>query len=520
MLSRFCLYGFLKNQRYFEPFLMLVFLDHGLSFLVIGLLLACRDLTVNLLEIPSGALADSFGRRGAMVTSFVAYIISFLLLATAESTWAFFIGMFLYGVGDTFRTGTHKAMIFEWLRLQGRSDERTSVYGLTRSWSQLGSALSGIIAAGFVLISGSYDYVFYFAVIPYAANLLNLATYPKELDGDHQKARTIAESIGQLKTSIKSSVGKPQLRRLMLESMGWEGVFNAIKDYLQPVLQTVAILGLAALLAPPDSGGQPAVTIFNQAQTTALLIGPVYAILYLLSAWASRNSHRLVDRSGSESAAADKLWKWNFFVFSLITIAAWFQWNILLVLGLIVLHVIKNLWRPILISRIDARSDPHEGATILSIESQSQRLATMILAPLVGWLIDVVRNNQLGGEFWPIGVIGASVAHRLCFHIARESGNIEFAKPGSLGSETFRMPVSVAGRQWIDPDLPMLIFPGRQSHELCPQDCDAGRCVGNFAAVHFFHCVFQGHHHPLDLLGPFRILCNFSQIAGQVNPRW
>ena len=213
MLRRFCLYGFLKNQRYFEPFLMLVFLDHGLSFFVIGLLLACRDLTVNLLEIPSGALADSFGRRGAMVTSFVAYIISFLLLASAESTSAFFVGMFLYGVGDTFRTGTHKAMIFEWLRRQGRSDERTAVYGLTRSWSQLGSALSGIIAAGFVLISGSYAYVFYFAVIPYLLNLVNLATYPAELDGDHEKATSFSESVGRLKTSLKNSLDKPQLRQ-------------------------------------------------------------------------------------------------------------------------------------------------------------------------------------------------------------------------------------------------------------------------------------------------------------------
>ena len=66
MLFRFCLYGFLKNQRYFEPFLMLVFLDRGLSFFVIGLLVACRDVTVNVLEIPSGVVADSFGRRRSM----------------------------------------------------------------------------------------------------------------------------------------------------------------------------------------------------------------------------------------------------------------------------------------------------------------------------------------------------------------------------------------------------------------------------------------------------------------------
>ena len=33
MLFRFCLYGFLKNQQYYEPFLILVFREKGLSFL-------------------------------------------------------------------------------------------------------------------------------------------------------------------------------------------------------------------------------------------------------------------------------------------------------------------------------------------------------------------------------------------------------------------------------------------------------------------------------------------------------
>ena len=36
MLFRFCLYGFLKNQQYYEPFLILVFREKGLSFLQIG----------------------------------------------------------------------------------------------------------------------------------------------------------------------------------------------------------------------------------------------------------------------------------------------------------------------------------------------------------------------------------------------------------------------------------------------------------------------------------------------------
>ena len=36
-----------------------------------------------------------------------------------------------------FRGGTHKAMILDWLRAQGRESERTRVYGFTRSWSKI-----------------------------------------------------------------------------------------------------------------------------------------------------------------------------------------------------------------------------------------------------------------------------------------------------------------------------------------------------------------------------------------------
>ncbi len=121
MLIRFCLYGFLKNQRYFEPFLYLAFLAKGRSFFEIGVLLAVQGITIVALEIPSGAIADLFGRRRSLVLSFVAYLLSFLVLGLAESYWALCGAMMLHGIGEAFRSGTHKSLIFAWLELGGRS---------------------------------------------------------------------------------------------------------------------------------------------------------------------------------------------------------------------------------------------------------------------------------------------------------------------------------------------------------------------------------------------------------------
>ena len=48
---KFCSYGFLKNLRFFEPFLMLFFIEKGLSYLQIGVLYSIREIGVNILEI-------------------------------------------------------------------------------------------------------------------------------------------------------------------------------------------------------------------------------------------------------------------------------------------------------------------------------------------------------------------------------------------------------------------------------------------------------------------------------------
>ncbi|MEL6178621.1 MAG: MFS transporter, partial [Myxococcota bacterium] len=158
-LARFCLYGFLKNQRPFEPFLILIFLDRGLSFTTIGILVAIREIVMNLLELLSGALADTWGRRRAMVASMTTYIIAFILFSLTPSKGALqfivlAVAMGLYGAGDAFRSGTHKAMILTWLRQQDRTDERTRIYGLTRSWSKIGSATSVAVGAAWVLLTG------------------------------------------------------------------------------------------------------------------------------------------------------------------------------------------------------------------------------------------------------------------------------------------------------------------------------------------------------------------------------
>ncbi|MBW2631535.1 MAG: MFS transporter [Deltaproteobacteria bacterium] len=397
MLARFSIYGFLKNQRYYEPFIILLFLERGFSFTQIGFLVAFREICINVFEVPSGAMADMYGRRRCMMMSFTAYIISFALFGFVRIYMHFFAAMFFFAIGEAFRTGTHKAMIFTWLRLQGRTDEKTRVYGYTRSWSKLGSAFSIIIATLFVIFTESYSSVFYLSIVPYVLGLVNFMYYPIELEGHVRKGAALRDVLDNLRTTLHTSMRVRHLRRLIVESMAFEGVFNAAKDYLQPVIRSMAL-------------ALPLFVYMENTRRSAIVVGMVYFALHLLSAWASRKSHRITQCAGGEEQGASLIWKGVLFIYLLLAAVLYLKWYYMAIAGFVALYVMQNLWRPILISRFDEYATEERGATVLSIESQAKSVSTILVAPLLGIAVDYVNMHGLGGAFWPVGAVGAVIA--------------------------------------------------------------------------------------------------------------
>ncbi|MHC4913954.1 MAG: MFS transporter [Planctomycetota bacterium] len=398
-LLRFCLYGFLKNQQYYEPFLILCFLDRGLSFAQIGALVAFRSVCVNLLEIPSGAAADVWGRRRSMICSMLAYVMSFAVFAFARAYWTFFPAMLLFAAGEAFRTGTHKAMIFGWLSRQGREGEKTRVYGLTRSWSKLGSALSVVLAAAVVILTRDYRWVFLLAALPYVGNVVNFLFYPKYLDGEAGTVRSPLEIGRVLFRSLGSAFTKKQLRGLMVESMCFGGLFAATKDYLQPLIKVVAVGALAGLAL--FSG-------LDDLARTAVLVAAVYLPLNLAGSFASRSSHRLAGLAGDEDRLASFLWVAALLLYLASGLGLVAGWGALAVIGFVLLAVIQNVWRPALVSRFHSHAELSSAATTLSVESQGKSLATALAAPVIGLAVDFVAGR--GGEplfsLWPAAAAG------------------------------------------------------------------------------------------------------------------
>lgn len=405
MLRRFSAYGFLKNQRYHEPFFVLALLEQGLSFFDVGLVVGLGAVLVNVFEVPFGAIADVYGRRRALVLGLLAYIAAFVVFGLSLGFVGACGAMALYAVGEGFRGGTHKAMIFDWLRSQGRQAEGADVYGTTRSWSKRGSAVSAALGAVLVLALGEFTAAFWWTAIPYVVNVVNLATYPAALD-----RRSPDASVGAVARAtwdaVRSAFTMAPLRRLLVESMVFEAPIKIAATYVQPMIQLAVIASFATARGESFT-------------TTVIAAGAIYFVLGMVEASASKHAGGYSRRSGGDEPAIARLW-WLHLACGIALLAALFANAPWIAIGAFVVQfgVARNLFRAVQLARYDARCPPELAATVLSLESQAQAMMVAVAAPLVGWAIDsaTVADADSVARLWPAGV--AAVIGALIYAVA------------------------------------------------------------------------------------------------------
>ena len=376
----------MKNLRFFEPFLYLFLLEKGLTYFQIGTLITIRELMRNLMEIPSGVLADGFGRRRTMILSFLSYIFSFVVFYLFSTYLAFVLAMLIYAFGDSFRTGTHKAMIFEYLNINGWTDKKVYYYGHTRSWSQIGSAISSLAAAILVFYSGNYQVIFLYSIVPYVLDLMLIISYPKALEGSgiNRKDVSIGNTFGTLFKEFKHSFLNLKFAKTISNIASFSGYIRAVKDYLQPLI-FMLVLSLPVSFA------------VSKERLSSLVIGGTYFVIYLLTSFASRNAGAIAGKLGNLSMALNKTLIFGLLVGAvsgLLYSTGSVLWSVLSVLLFISLFVIENIRRPVGVSYVAGLFDKNILATTLSVESQAKGIFAAILAPLMGFLADKIGIGQ------------------------------------------------------------------------------------------------------------------------------
>lgn len=367
--AKFSAYGFLKNFRFFDAFFILFLVEKGLPYTQIGILYAAREIIINLFEVPSGLIADTYGRKTALIGSFLFYIISFIVFYLSSNFWWFLAAFLFYGIADAFRSGTHKGMIMDYLKLNDWQDQKINYYGHTRAWSQKGSAISSLVAGTIVFYSGSYQSIFIYSVIPYVINLLLVISYPKKLNLSQKKKKGVALTLSSFFTIIK----QPKVLGLINTAAVHSAYLKAIKDYIQPLMVSVALL-------------IPILSSVEIEKKNGLIIGLIYFLIYIASSRASQLASRVASKNKNRISHQTLIWG---FLFGIgCGMFYYFNLPVIALVAFIGIYIIENMRKPILTGFV-ADNVPNEIlVSVISVQSLIRTIITAIIAVVFGIIAD------------------------------------------------------------------------------------------------------------------------------------
>ena len=125
----FIIFRVLYNARFYYPVFSILFLDFGLTLSQFAILNAVWAATIVLCEVPSGALADTFGRRNLLVFTGGLMVIEVGLWAFVPRGnltllfWVFVLNRILSGMAEASASGADEALAYDSLKQQGNIED-------------------------------------------------------------------------------------------------------------------------------------------------------------------------------------------------------------------------------------------------------------------------------------------------------------------------------------------------------------------------------------------------------------
>ncbi len=135
----------LTQALFVIPIIVLFWRSHGLSLTDIMLLQSGFALTIFILEIPTGYLADRWGRKNTIVLGCCFGALAYLTYATGTNFWNFMLAEVLIGVGASLLSGTIEALTYDSLLSIGEEGSYRRVAGNQAFFEFNTEALSGIL---------------------------------------------------------------------------------------------------------------------------------------------------------------------------------------------------------------------------------------------------------------------------------------------------------------------------------------------------------------------------------------
>lgn len=124
-----------------------IFFQHKFSFVQISFALSVQSLAAILFEIPTGAIADTFGRKVSVILGITLQGLLWIALPFINSGHLLYSAFFLMGTLRTLESGSDKAWVIDWLKGNHRGNLVHDMFIKIQSLSSIGCVISSLLAS-------------------------------------------------------------------------------------------------------------------------------------------------------------------------------------------------------------------------------------------------------------------------------------------------------------------------------------------------------------------------------------
>jgi MFS family permease len=213
-------------------------------------------------EVPTGVVADTYGRRTSYLLGAVTLLLSTLLYLWMwqihAPLWGWAIASILLGLGFTFFSGATEAWLVDALASAGVKDSLEAV--LAKGQVAGGAAmLTGSVAGGFIAQATNLGVPYLIRSVLLGLTLVSAFLWMKDLGFTPDRSKGVLVEVRRiLRESVESGWRNPPVRWLMLAALCAGGVdifaFYALQPYLLELYGDPRAFGIAGLAAAVIAG--------------------------------------------------------------------------------------------------------------------------------------------------------------------------------------------------------------------------------------------------------------------------
>ena len=345
----------IKLSKWFTlvmPIIVLFYEDHGLGLQDVFILKSVYSIAAVALEIPSGYLADVWGRRKCLILGGILFFLGYLCYSFTSTFAAFVIAEILLGTGQTLVNGADSALLYDTTVQYKKENLYLRYEGRITMIGNFAEAIAGIF--GGLLAAYSLRYPFYaqaliaFSGIPAAFAL-------QELHIKSKVQTPVQEIVRIIRYSLVTN------KRLCYNIM-----FSGIIGAATPTMAWFV---------------QPYLMYMN---TPTSWFGVIWTVLNLTVGIAALYSDRVDSYFGPK--------KMGILILTFVAggyVALAFNLTYAGLAILFVFYIIRGFATPILKGYINQMTFSEMRATVLSIRNFIIRLMFAAIAPFIGWLNDM-----------------------------------------------------------------------------------------------------------------------------------